>query len=111
MAIPETGKAAVDVPANAYPGSPISETIGGTGKSNLPGSTIKITGGPVEFIVPEDGAIVNLPESPALPASNVLVSGTSVGSAGDVTKCNAPNVLTITINSIVYYIPIFTQNT
>lgn len=40
-----------------------------------------------------------------------LTSGTSAGSAGDTSKCNAPKVLRFTENGNNCYIPVFTQNT
>src|SRR5574343_425931 len=39
-----------------------------------------------------------------------LTSGTSAGSAGDTSKCNAPNTLRFTHNGTSYYIPVFAQN-
>ena len=38
-------------------------------------------------------------------------AGTSAGSAGDTSKCNATEVLTISVNGTTYYIPLFAQNT
>lgn len=40
-----------------------------------------------------------------------LTSGTSAGSAGDTSKCNAQKVIRVVINSVAAYIPVFTQNT
>lgn len=39
-----------------------------------------------------------------------ITSGTSAGSAGDTSKCNAPKVLHCRVNSADVYIPVFTQN-
>ena len=37
-------------------------------------------------------------------------AGTSAGSAGDTSKCNATKVLEISVNGTAYYIPLFAQN-
>lgn len=39
-----------------------------------------------------------------------ITSGTSAGSAGDTSKCNAPKVIQIRVNGAAAYIPVFTQN-
>jgi hypothetical protein len=46
-----------------------------------------------------------------LAPQTVVTSGTSSGSAGDVDNCNAPNAWPITIGGVLYYIPLFIQNT
>ena len=38
-------------------------------------------------------------------------AGTSAGSAGDTSKCNATEVLQISVNGTTYYLPLFAQNT
>lgn len=43
-------------------------------------------------------------------SSMYVASGTSAGSAGDTTKCNAQRVLTCRVNGALVYIPVFTQN-
>lgn len=40
----------------------------------------------------------------------VATAGTSAGSAGETTKCNANKVLTISIDGVAHYIPVFTSN-
>ena len=102
--------AAVDLPGNCNVDSPLSETVGGTGVSNETGSTVTVVGGPVTINVPPGGASVDFPASSTIPAT-VVAAGTSPGSAGDVTKCNAPFVLEWTINEVLYYVSLFTQNT
>ena len=44
-------------------------------------------------------------------ATYFKTAGTSAGSAGDTSKCNATKVLTISVDSTTYYIPLFAQNT
>jgi len=41
----------------------------------------------------------------------VAAAGTSAGSAGDTSKCNATKVLAISIDGVAHYIPVFAQNT
>lgn len=43
-------------------------------------------------------------------ATYFVAAGTSAGSAGDTSKCNATEVLTISVNGTTYYIPLFAQN-
>jgi hypothetical protein len=43
-------------------------------------------------------------------ATYFVAAGTSAGSAGDTTKCNASHVLKITVNGTNYWLPLFASN-
>lgn len=55
--------------------------------------------------------LLNLVDNSVLVGPTYFVAaGTTAGSAGDVTKCNASKVLTIAVNEVLYYIPLFASN-